>query len=169
MARLIVVSGLPGTGKTTLAQALVRELKAVYLRVDAVETPLIRAGIQVNALGYEVVREVAASNLTLGAQVVLDLVNPLPLTRQMWRDLAGQLHVPLTVFECHLPDPDEHQRRVQTRTPDLPGQVVPTWQEVQDRQYVPWDETRDGPRMSVDMTDTTTGLHHALAALGLAD
>ncbi len=37
---LIVFSGLPGTGKTTIAQAVVRRCGAVYLRIDTIEQAL---------------------------------------------------------------------------------------------------------------------------------
>lgn len=40
---LIVFGGLPGTGKTTLAQALARRQRACYLRVDAVESGIVGA------------------------------------------------------------------------------------------------------------------------------
>lgn len=165
MTRLIVIGGLPGTGKTTLARGIVRELSAVYLRVDVVETPLIRAGVEVGPLGYEVVRELAASNLELGGQVVVDLVNPLHVTRAMWRELAAALDVPLVVFECVLPDRAEHRRRVEGRVPDLKGQVTPTWAEVLDREYEPWDDSIDGPRVRIDMTDAASATEAAIRAL----
>jgi cytidylate kinase len=34
---LIIFGGLPGTGKTAIAQQLARELGAVYLRIDSME------------------------------------------------------------------------------------------------------------------------------------
>ncbi len=165
MSRLVVVSGLPGTGKTTLARALVSELKAAYLRVDVVETPLIRAGVEVGPLGYEIVRDVARSNLALGVDVVVDLVNPLPVTRRMWLGLASEVRARLVVFECQVADEAEHRRRVEARTADLEGHLVPTWDEVDNRHYAPWDEQRDGPRVLVDMTNAAEGLVCALSVL----
>lgn len=164
-ALLVVVCGLPGTGKTTLSKALVQELRAVYLRVDVVETPLARAGIDVGALGYEVVRELSASNLALGGLVVVDLVNPLPVTRRVWVELAAEHGARLVVLECVVPDEVEHRRRVEVRQPDLGGHVVPTWNDVVKRDYVTWDEDRDGCREMVDMTHTLTGVRFALEAI----
>jgi predicted kinase len=34
MATLIVFGGLPGTGKTAIAQEVAREVNAVYVRID---------------------------------------------------------------------------------------------------------------------------------------
>lgn len=160
-----MVSGLPGTGTTTLARGLVGELKTAYLRVDVVETPLVLAGIEVGPLGYEIVMELARSNFTLGIDVVVDLVNPLPVTRRMWSDLVAEVGARLVVFECQVANVDEHRRRVESRLADLVGHVVPTWDEGVDREYVPWDERRDGTRALIDMTDSAQGLIRALAFL----
>lgn len=165
MTRLVVVSGLPGTGKTTLSAALVPAVQAVYLRVDVVETPLLRSGVTVGPLGYEIVHELARSNLSLGRDVIVDLVNPLPVTRQLWPRLAAETAARLVVLECQVPNEDEHRRRVEARAADLIGQVVPTWEDVAGREYLPWDEERDGPRLVIDMTDTNAGVRCALAAL----
>lgn len=163
MATLIVVAGLPGTGKTILATALAGRLRAAYLRVDVVETPLVKAGIDVGPLGYEIVRQLAASNLAIGTTTVVDLVNPLPVTREMWREVVAEADGDLVVFECVLRDVDEHRRRVEGRVPDLPGQVVPTWRDVVEREYVPWDEQRDGARHVIDTSDAATAVAQALA------
>ena len=34
---LIIFSGLPGSGKSTIARALAKRLGAVYLRIDTIE------------------------------------------------------------------------------------------------------------------------------------
>jgi predicted kinase len=52
---LIAFGGLPGTGKTTIAQALARKLAAVYLRIDTLEQALIAsgdAGADIGPAGY---------------------------------------------------------------------------------------------------------------------
>jgi predicted kinase len=73
---LIVLSGLPGVGKTTIARELACALAAVYLRIDSIEQALRQAGLAVKAEGYAVAHAVAADNLRAGQTVVADCVNP---------------------------------------------------------------------------------------------
>ena len=40
---LIILGGLPGVGKTTIAKVLSKKLKAVYLRIDSIEEALKRS------------------------------------------------------------------------------------------------------------------------------
>lgn len=163
---LVVVAGLPGTGKTTLSRALAARLGAAYLRVDAVETALERVtGRPAGIAGYAVVHEVAAANLLLDRTVVVDAVSPVPEARDGWRALAGRTGAALVVLETRLADAAEHRRRVEERAPDLPDQRVPTWAEVVGGGYAPWDEVRDGPRTVVDTADRAGALAAALAVL----
>lgn len=152
--KLIVLSGRPGTGKTTLATAFARHVRACYLRVDAAETALERTGLTVGTEGYAVIHELAVSNLLLGLDVVVDAVNPVPEARAGWRESADRARARLLQVETWLPDPLEHRRRVEARTPDMPDQLVPSWDEVEGQTWTPWDTERDGPRALIETSDS---------------
>ena len=150
---LIVLSGLPGTGKTTIARTLAIELAAVYLRIDSIEQAIRDAGRPVEGEGYRVAHAVAEDNLRLGRTVVADCVNPWPLTRGEWRAVAARAGVRTLDFEIVCSDPGEHKRRVEARTADITGHRLPTWHEVIERDYRPWDVERiviDTARVSVE-------------------
>lgn len=48
---LIIFSGLPGSGKSTIARALARRLRAVYLRIDTIEQAIRDAEQADNEMG----------------------------------------------------------------------------------------------------------------------
>ncbi len=163
---VVVLAGRPGTGKTTLARRLTRELRAGYVRVDAIETALVRTGTAeppVGPVGYVIAHETALGMLRLGTPVVVDAVNPVPEARTGWWALTEVARV--VILETVLGDEAEHRRRVTDRRPDMTGQTVPTWDDVQAGDYLPWDETRDGPRHRIDTTDTENAVADALRLL----
>jgi predicted kinase len=49
--RLIVFAGLPGSGKSTIARALAKQIGAVWLRVDSVEQALRESGVVTGSIG----------------------------------------------------------------------------------------------------------------------
>jgi len=139
---LIVFSGLPGVGKSTIARELAREIDAVYLRIDSIEQALRDSAALVepmNDAGYRVAYALAGDNLALGLTVVADCVNPISITRDAWREIADRLGVHALEVEVRCSDVTEHRRRVESREADVPGLVPPTWEEVAARQYHPWD------------------------------
>ena len=136
---LIVLGGLPGTGKSTVANALAKKTGAMHLRIDTIEQAMRDAGQTVaGPEGYLVARDVARENLRLGLSVIVDSVNPIAYTRELWRTIAAATAARLIEIELVCSDADEHRRRVESRTVDIDGLGLPTWQDVLDREYEPW-------------------------------
>jgi predicted kinase len=150
---LIIFAGLPATGKTAIARELARRLSAVYLRLDSIEQAIRASRTENGALnapiydeGYRAAYALADDNLRLGRTVVADSVNPLEITRDAWLTVARRANTPPLEVEVICSDPKEHQRRVESRVTDIPGLKLPTWRDVQAREYHPW--TRD--RVQID-------------------
>lgn len=141
-AALVILGGLPGVGKSSLARELADQIGAVHLRIDTIEQALRDSGVvlgPIDGAGYRIAYALAADNLRIGHTVIADSVNPISLTRAAWRAVAAA--VPATAFEIEIvcSDADEHRLRVETRTADIPGLILPTWEEVRSREYHPWD------------------------------
>jgi predicted kinase len=139
---LIVFGGLPGVGKTAIARELARHLGAVHLRIDSIEQALRDAGLgsrSLDDLGYRAAYAVAEDNLRLGHIVIADSVNPIQLTRDAWRRVAERAAVKVVEVEVKCSDAEEHRRRAESRNPNIPGLVSPTWEEITAREYHPWD------------------------------
>jgi predicted kinase len=131
---LYIFSGLPATGKSELSKYLANKLGAVYLRIDSIEQSLKNNGFEIaEGQGYEVAYEIALDNLELGLSVVADSVNPLPITREAWRNIADKAGSAYCEIEIICSDKDEHKRRVESRITDIKGLKLPTWEDVVSR------------------------------------
>jgi predicted kinase len=142
---LIAFAGLPASGKTTIARELARQLGAVHVRIDSIEQAMRAANVVPGSLddaGYRVGYALAADNLRIGHTVIGDSVNPWMLTRNAWRDVAVSAGVALLEIEVVCSNPNEHRQRVETRTTDVPGLVLPDWAAVTGRDYRAWDRER---------------------------
>ena len=151
---LIILAGLPGTGKTTLARRLSKALALVYLRVDCVEAPFVAQNPKAGSTGegYRALINLARENLKLGHGVIMDTVNPLHISRTMFKELSEEVTAETFQFELKLKDRLLHKKRVEERTSDISNFRVPTWQDVLNREYEDWDESKDGP-VTVIRTD----------------
>jgi predicted kinase len=152
---LVVLSGLPGVGKTTIARALARTLGGVHVRIDSIEQALRNAGLKVKAEGYSVAHAVAEDNLRVGRIVVADCVNPWPLTRREWRSVADRARVRVLEVEVVCSDVETHRFRIESRVADIEGHTVPTWADVLARDYHSWTSDRlviDTARSSVEQS-----------------
>lgn len=130
---LIVLSGLPATGKTVLAAAVARELGAVLLSVDPVDSALTAEGVrETGAAGraaYAVVGAMAEQNLALGTTVVVDAVNAVGEAKTFWIELARRRGARLLAVETILSDREVHRGRLSGRVREL-AIAEPTWEAV---------------------------------------
>jgi predicted kinase len=163
---LIVLSGLPGAGKTTIARAVATALGAIHLRIDTIEQALRDAGITVESEGYRVAYAIAEENLRLGRIVVGDCVNPWPLTRDAWGLTAERAGVRIVDVEVVCSDQGQHRRRVESRAADIPGHRLPTWTEVVERDYRPW--TTDRLVIDTAVVDVQESVRRIVAAAASA-
>jgi predicted kinase len=147
---LVVICGLPATGKSTIGRAVARRAGAGYVRVDTIEQAIVRFdGAEETrqavkhavtwGLGYTVAYAVAGDLLAQGQHVFAECVNPMRITRDAWQDVATRYGAQFAEVELVCSDPAEHERRATSRTVDIPDLVLPTWQQIVDREYEPWD------------------------------
>ena len=136
--RLVLVGGGPGTGKTTLAHDLAKELAAEVISTDDVRAAMVRNGEIAGAPGvlgeglytpdnieavYAAVLRAAEQNLQAGRTVVLDGTWSDPDCRERARRLAAETRSEIVEFACIAPL-DDTVDRIRTRT-HTTSQVTP--------------------------------------------
>lgn len=136
---LYIFSGLPASGKSTLAKLLAAHTGVMYVRVDTVEQGLRDlCGFNVEGEGYRLSYRVIRDNLALGISCISDSCNPIQLTRDEWQAVAQNEGADFVNIEVRCSDSNEHKQRVNTRECEVSNLVLPNWQQVQNRHYEPW-------------------------------
>lgn len=160
---LIAFGGLPGAGKSTLARALGRALRASVLSVDPIEAALWRAGIDpqqpTGLAAYVVAETIAERQLELGLTTVIDAANYVEPARQMWRDLAARQRARLGWIEVLCSVEAVHRARIEARGVDIAGFRAISWSDVLRRktETEPWADERLVLDTAVADDDTLLG------------
>jgi aminoglycoside phosphotransferase family enzyme/predicted kinase len=164
---LTVVCGPPGTGKTTLAEALADRRGDVLVSSDAVRRDLalpaeIRYREEAKAAVYQATLRHARLALERGESVVADATWSQPAARELARQVARDTSSRLVVLQCTVPDAlaaARSQRRLEAGTSlseagaDVARQLAARWP--------PWPEAT-----VIDMSGSVAwALEAALAAM----
>jgi len=159
--KLIIFSGLPGTGKSTMAEAVGRDLGIPVFAKDWLETTLVRSelkpmneGKSLGFAGYELLTILAERQMMLGQSVILDSVAASRTIRSAWRQLSDQYGADWRVIECICSDETVHRLRLKERKRNIPGWHELEWSEVErvKQYYSVWE----GEHLVLDMTNPFT-------------
>ena len=153
--KLILVSGLPGSGKSTVADGLSRSLSIPVFSIDPIEAAMWRNGIaksQTGIAAYEVAAALADEQLRLGHSVIIDAVNPIEAPRTGWRTLAAKHKADMKIIECVCANEVIHRQRIEARRRNIDGMPEVPWSRVLERraEYQPWTD----PRLTLDTSDS---------------
>lgn len=156
--KLIIFSGLPGTGKSTLAEAVGKYLGIPIFAKDWIEASLLKSGListdknrSIGYAGYELLTLLAKRQLMLEQSVILDSVAATKSIRSEWGRLAKRYQAERRVIECVCSDESIHQARLKVRRRHIPGWHELEWPEVERVKgyYVPWRQAH----LTLDMTN----------------
>ena len=143
---LIVMSGLLGSGKSTIAERIAEKLLIPIFSVDPIELAMLEAGIQqgfeTGLAAYIVASTLASEHLKLGISVVIDAVNAEEEGKNTWRELGRKYGLTPIVLEVVVSNQALHRRRIASRMRDLHGFSEVTWDHVEARRMklTPWKE-----------------------------
>jgi len=117
--RLVLMSGLSGSGKTWLARRLAPALAAVHVRSDierkrlaglaprALSGSTLAQGLygrELTAAAFERLADCAADILAGGYTTIVDATFGVAAERARFRALAAQLGLPICIVHCHAPE-----------------------------------------------------------------
>jgi predicted kinase len=128
---LVMFSGLPGTGKSTLSYQLAETLHWTLLTKDAIDRSLEQSDIITARGGYNLLFDLARLNLERGTSVILDAVFTTQSLRDLAADVAEATSARLRIVYCFNSDQAQWQRRITDRPEVVSGWTPADWAEVE--------------------------------------
>ena len=170
---LIVTAGLPGAGKSTIAEVVGNRIGAPVVSVDPIESAILSAGIDADQptglAAYLVAETIAEAVLAGGGSVIVDAVNAVEPAREQWVKLAARQQTAIKFFEVICSDEELHRSRLVARERGLAHIAEPTWHAVEQSldEWESWTgSTGAVPRITLDSVQSLgVNVEQALAFL----
>jgi predicted kinase len=138
------MAGLPGAGKSTLAEIVGARRKITVLSVDQIEIAILKAGISggqpTGLAAYLVAETLAETVLTHDCDIIIDAVNAVNPAREQWVNLAERTGSGVRFIEVVCSDRDEHKTRLVDRAAkrEESGAIARNAVEHNLDEYSPW-------------------------------
>lgn len=137
MQQVIAFTGLPGTGKSTLAEALATETSTPAFAGDWLFGALKPHGVLTGlsrptfvAMYNDLLETLMRRQLMLGQSAILDCLVTDEIADR-WQKIAAGYDARLEVIVCICSDEVEHRRRLEGRTRGIPGWHEVGWDHVE--------------------------------------
>jgi predicted kinase len=131
MAKLILFSGPPGVGKSTLSYNLAQQTGWALLTRDQVDRSLEHVNISNKDAGYEVLLGLTKLNLQNNVSVIIDAVFRIEEGRKRAEQIAKDSNAELFVIVCTCSDTALWKSRIEDRPEVVEGWTPADWEEAQ--------------------------------------
>jgi predicted kinase len=141
---LILFSGMPGSGKTTLARMVARKMGIPAFAKDRMQRVLRDHNLAEASSGdgYFIILDMADEQLSLGLSVILDATFPLDHFRMVASETAARHRARFCAFYCYCSDDRVWRERMNQRVQYVPGWKPVGWGDVlrMREYYQPWND-----------------------------
>ena len=123
---IVQMSGVPGSGKSTVAREVGAAIGAIVIDHDDTKTAIMSSGVAPDLAGkasYEVIKSVVSQFVKSGHSVVIDSPCLYPELLTFGQQLAAEIGARYRFIECRIEDWVELNRRIEERE-RKPSQVV---------------------------------------------
>lgn len=153
--KLILFAGLPGTGKSTLAEALGRSSNIPVFALDwllgALKPLKVLTSENAAEVGYTLIETLLKRQFMLNQSAILDSPAHTTQLRQRWCNIAQTYNAEIYNIETICSDVDVHRSYVEGRIRSIPGWHEITWAHVE-KMRAAWESWSDD-RLVVDAVD----------------